>query len=119
MTMGIQSGSERTRHEYFNRRDTNEEIVRENREQFRVAREIQQRLFPKTAPAVPPFDIAGASFPADDAQAHYLLHVMRAKPGMRVSLFNSKPTAVISILASKIFTARSVCAMCVSGMTCR
>ncbi len=33
---------------------------------------------------------AGASVPADDAQAHYLLHVMRAKPGMRVSLFNGR-----------------------------
>jgi 16S rRNA (uracil1498-N3)-methyltransferase len=27
---------------------------------------------------------------ADDGQAHYLLHVMRAKPGMRVSLFNGR-----------------------------
>ena len=32
----------------------------------------------------------GASVPADLAQAHYLLHVMRAKAGMRVSLFNGR-----------------------------
>jgi 16S rRNA (uracil1498-N3)-methyltransferase len=32
----------------------------------------------------------GAPVPASDAQAHYLLHVMRAKPGMRVSLFNGR-----------------------------
>src|SRR6201996_1959189 len=32
----------------------------------------------------------GAAAAADDGQAHYLLHVMRAKPGMRVSLFNGR-----------------------------
>jgi 16S rRNA (uracil1498-N3)-methyltransferase len=33
---------------------------------------------------------SGAAVPADDGQAHYLLHVMRARPGMRVSLFNGR-----------------------------
>ena len=33
---------------------------------------------------------AGAQFPADEGQAHYLLHVMRAKAGARVSLFNGR-----------------------------
>jgi 16S rRNA (uracil1498-N3)-methyltransferase len=33
---------------------------------------------------------AGAALPAGEARAHYLLHVMRAKPGMRVSLFNGR-----------------------------
>jgi 16S rRNA (uracil1498-N3)-methyltransferase len=33
---------------------------------------------------------SGAAVPADDGQAHYLLHVMRAKPGMRISLFNGR-----------------------------
>ena len=33
---------------------------------------------------------AGAAVPADDGQAHYLLHVMRARAGMRVSLFNGR-----------------------------
>jgi PAS domain S-box-containing protein len=38
--------------------------LRENEEQFRVAREIQQRLFPARAPIIPGFDVAGASHPA-------------------------------------------------------
>jgi 16S rRNA (uracil1498-N3)-methyltransferase len=33
---------------------------------------------------------AGAAIPASEGQAHYLLHVMRAKPGMLVSLFNGR-----------------------------
>src|SRR5207342_916084 len=38
-----------------------ERELRENQEQFRVAREIQQRLFPKSAPTLPEFDLAGAT----------------------------------------------------------
>lgn len=45
--------------------------LRESQEQFRVARDIQQRLFPKTAPELAGFDIAGASFPADAAGGDY------------------------------------------------
>jgi 16S rRNA (uracil1498-N3)-methyltransferase len=33
---------------------------------------------------------AGLAVPASEGQAHYLLHVMRAKPGQRVSLFNGR-----------------------------
>ena len=33
---------------------------------------------------------SGIAVAADDGQAHYLLHVMRAKPGMRISLFNGR-----------------------------
>jgi 16S rRNA (uracil1498-N3)-methyltransferase len=33
---------------------------------------------------------SGAGIAASDGQAHYLLHVMRAKTGMRVSLFNGR-----------------------------
>ena len=33
---------------------------------------------------------SGMAVAADDGQAHYLLHVMRAKPGMRISLFNGR-----------------------------
>ena len=43
----------------------------ENQEQFRVAREIQQRLFPKGAPACPGFDIAGGSYPAEATGGDY------------------------------------------------
>ena len=32
----------------------------------------------------------GAAVPLSDSQAHYLLHVMRAKPGMRLRLFNGR-----------------------------
>jgi 16S rRNA (uracil1498-N3)-methyltransferase len=32
----------------------------------------------------------GIAVPADEGQAHYLLHVMRAKTGQRVSLFNGR-----------------------------
>ena len=42
-----------------------ERELRENEEQFQVARDIQQHLFPKHAPAFPGFDIAGATYPAE------------------------------------------------------
>ncbi|HAM72696.1 MAG TPA: hypothetical protein DCM86_13730 [Verrucomicrobiales bacterium] len=48
-----------------------EEELRENQEQFRVAREIQQRLFPKSAPGIQGFEVGGASFPADAAGGDY------------------------------------------------
>ena len=48
-----------------------ERELNESKEQFRVAREIQQRLFPKRAPALPDFDIAGASYPAEATGGDY------------------------------------------------
>lgn len=48
-----------------------ERELRENQEQFRVARDIQQRLFPKSAPDVQGFDISGASFPAEATGGDY------------------------------------------------
>jgi len=48
-----------------------ERELRENQEQFQVARDIQQRLFPKSAPATPAFDIAGASHPAEATGGDY------------------------------------------------
>jgi PAS domain S-box-containing protein len=48
-----------------------EQELRDNQEQFRVAREIQQRLFPKTAPEFAQFDIAGASYPAEATGGDY------------------------------------------------
>jgi len=48
-----------------------ERELRENQEQFRVAREIQQRLFPKSPPNLPGFDIAGCSYPAEAAGGDY------------------------------------------------
>jgi phosphoserine phosphatase RsbU/P len=48
-----------------------ERELSESKEQFRVAREIQQRLFPKRAPGLPGFDIAGASYPAEATGGDY------------------------------------------------
>lgn len=48
-----------------------EQVLRQNQEQFRVAREIQQHLFPKAAPELPGFEIAGASHPADATGGDY------------------------------------------------
>ena len=48
-----------------------ERELRENKEQFRVAREIQQRLFPKAAPNLPGFEIGGASYPAEATGGDY------------------------------------------------
>ena len=48
-----------------------EEELRDTQEQFRVAREIQQRLFPKAPPHFGPFDIAGASHPAEATGGDY------------------------------------------------
>src|SRR5262249_28254339 len=52
------------------RKRATEELQR-SQEQFRVAHDIQQRLFPKAAPQVTPFDIAGASFPAEATGGDY------------------------------------------------
>jgi phosphoserine phosphatase RsbU/P len=48
-----------------------EKELNESKEQFRVAREIQQRLFPKSSPAMPGFDISGASYPAEATGGDY------------------------------------------------
>jgi PAS domain S-box-containing protein len=48
-----------------------EEELRENKEQFRVAREIQQHLFPKEPPRFEGIDIAGNSFPAEATGGDY------------------------------------------------
>ena len=48
-----------------------EDELHQTQEQFRVAREIQQRLFPKTSPPSGSFDIAGASHPAEATGGDY------------------------------------------------
>ena len=45
--------------------------LRRNREEFAAAAEIQQRLFPATAPVIPGFELAGISQPADAAGGDY------------------------------------------------
>jgi phosphoserine phosphatase RsbU/P len=48
-----------------------ERELRKNREELSAAREIQQRLFPRSAPQIPGFDIAGVSHPAEAAGGDY------------------------------------------------
>jgi PAS domain S-box-containing protein len=52
------------------RKKTERELMA-NQEQFRVAHEIQQHLFPKCSPQLPAFDIAGASYPAEATGGDY------------------------------------------------
>ncbi|HYW78807.1 MAG TPA: SpoIIE family protein phosphatase [Thermoguttaceae bacterium] len=58
-----------------NRRYTAEEALRDTSEEFRAAQEIQQRLFPKEAPAIDGFDIAGASYPAKATAGDYFDYI--------------------------------------------
>ncbi|HTI71232.1 MAG TPA: SpoIIE family protein phosphatase [Candidatus Limnocylindria bacterium] len=48
-----------------------EEELRRSRQEFAVARDIQQQLFPKSAPSLEGFDIAGVSVPAEAAGGDY------------------------------------------------
>jgi PAS domain S-box-containing protein len=52
-----------------------EKELKENQEQFRVAHEIQQHLFPKKPPGLPGFDIAGHSNPAEATGGDYFDYV--------------------------------------------
>jgi phosphoserine phosphatase RsbU/P len=52
------------------RKKTERELM-SNQEQFRVAHEIQQHLFPKAAPQLNDFDIAGISYPAEATGGDY------------------------------------------------
>src|SRR2546425_1599911 len=63
-----------------------EQELRENQEQFRVAREIQQHLFPKASPAVPGFDIAGVSHAAEATGGDYFdyLKMLQDRVGVAV-----------------------------------
>lgn len=47
------------------RREQSERALRENEAQLLAARRIQERLLPSDAPALPGFDLAGASHPAE------------------------------------------------------
>jgi PAS domain S-box-containing protein len=60
--------------------------LHENEEQFRVAREIQQKLFPKAAPQLPGFELAGVSLPADAIGGDYFDYIplLRERWGITV-----------------------------------
>jgi sigma-B regulation protein RsbU (phosphoserine phosphatase) len=57
------------------RRHQAEAALRDASEEFRVAREIQQRLFPAAAPQCPGFDIAGAAWPASATAGDYFDYI--------------------------------------------
>ena len=57
-------------------RKRTEKELQENQEQFRVAREIQQHLFPTDAPHIPGFDIAGVSQPAEAMGGDYFDYLL-------------------------------------------
>ncbi|PAW83168.1 MAG: hypothetical protein B9S33_14205 [Pedosphaera sp. Tous-C6FEB] len=63
-------------------RERNRRKLLEHAEQFRVAREIQQHLFPKASPNLPGFDIAGASYPAAAAGGDYFDFIPMADNGL-------------------------------------
>ncbi|MBM3877257.1 MAG: PAS domain S-box protein [Verrucomicrobia bacterium] len=60
--------------------------LKENEEQFRVAREIQQRLFPKSAPTLDGFDIAGISYPAEAAGGDYFDYLPMHEGGLGIAI---------------------------------
>jgi serine phosphatase RsbU (regulator of sigma subunit) len=53
------------------KRQQAEQDLRARHEQFLIAREIQQQLFPAHSPHVPGYDISGASYPADETGGDY------------------------------------------------
>ena len=57
------------------RRHRAEDAVRDTSEEFRVAGEIQQRLYPAEAPVFPGFDIAGALFPTKATAGDYFDYI--------------------------------------------
>jgi PAS domain S-box-containing protein len=61
-----------------------ERALREKEEQLRVARDIQQRLFPKAAPAMPGYDLAGASYPAEATGGDYFDYLPMLHDGLGI-----------------------------------
>jgi sigma-B regulation protein RsbU (phosphoserine phosphatase) len=57
------------------RRRQAEQQLQTQTEEFRAAREIQQKLFPSTAPKVPGFDLAGALYPASATAGDYFDYI--------------------------------------------
>ncbi|HPP52687.1 MAG TPA: response regulator, partial [Thermoguttaceae bacterium] len=57
------------------RRRQAEQQLQTQTEEFRTAREIQQKLFPSTAPKLPGFDLAGALYPASATAGDYFDYI--------------------------------------------
>jgi serine phosphatase RsbU (regulator of sigma subunit) len=58
-----------------NRRDLAEQALRATSEEFRVAQQIQKRLFPTQSPNLEGFDIAGAVYPAKATAGDYFDYI--------------------------------------------
>ncbi|MBN8247410.1 MAG: SpoIIE family protein phosphatase [Verrucomicrobia bacterium] len=61
-----------------------ERELRQSRQEFAAAREVQQRLFPKAAPSLPGFDIAGVSHPAVATGGDYFDYLSLADHGLGI-----------------------------------
>jgi len=57
------------------RRDHAEQALRATSEEFRIAQQIQKRLFPTESPEVPGLDIAGAVYPAKATAGDYFDYI--------------------------------------------
>jgi len=57
------------------RRRQAEQQLQTQTEEFRTAREIQQKLFPSSAPELPGFDLAGALYPASATAGDYFDYI--------------------------------------------
>jgi serine phosphatase RsbU (regulator of sigma subunit) len=57
------------------RRRQAERALRATKEEFRIAQEIQQKLFPASAPALSGIDIGGAAFPAEATGGDYFDYI--------------------------------------------
>ncbi len=98
-----------------NRRSRAEEALRATSEEFRVAQEIQQRLFPEEAPSLEGFDIAGALYPARATAGDYYDYIPMLEQclgivvgdvsghGMGPALIMSETRACLRTLAQSYF----------------
>jgi serine phosphatase RsbU (regulator of sigma subunit) len=68
------------------RRRQAERALRATKEEFRIAQEIQQKLFPASAPALSGLDIGGAAFPAEATGGDYFdyIHMLDGSWGIVV-----------------------------------
>jgi len=96
-----------------NRRHQAEDQLRDTSEQFRAAREIQQRLYPRQPPRLEGFDIAGALRPATETAGDYFDFIPMADDrwaivlgdvsshGMGPALLMAETRACLRILAQQ------------------
>jgi sigma-B regulation protein RsbU (phosphoserine phosphatase) len=52
-------------------REESEQQLREAQKEFEIARRVQQQMFPRAAPDIPGFDIAGSTFPIEATSGDY------------------------------------------------